>query len=79
MLEFSTETIIFKNNQYTYKVNLLADRKPYQYKGRFVDLEIEDTFGEVFCEVFENKYKYFLTGTWLENETIFKWFAEINK
>lgn len=79
MIKFFTEPYEFNGMSLSYYVNLLIDEYGSKYVGKFT-LESDPEFeGQVTCELYENKGKYLLYGSWIENEVIYSWIAEIEK
>lgn len=77
MIKFFTEP--YELNGMSYYVNLIVDEHGSKYVGKFT-LESDPEYeGQVTCELYENKRKYLLYGSWIEDEDIYSWIAEIEK
>lgn len=67
MIKFHTEKMDFDGGDHSgFTVNLLAVKDDL-YKGKVVKSESGELWAEVNCELFENKSKYILKGTWIES------------
>lgn len=67
------------NDYWTYNVNLFINNDNTKYNGTFTE-DLEPSYvGDVNLELFENKNKYFLYGRWIEEETIYTFWATIDK
>jgi len=83
--EYMIKFFILKHNvdvgkvvMVSYNVNLKSD-DGIKYIGDWNDDEDRDYFGVAKCELYSNKSKYFLFGTWEESGTEFTWWANIQK
>ena len=79
IIRFHTEV---DKNISGFTINLLATRDDY-YHGKAVISESGEDSAEVKCEIFENKSRYLLKGTWIESnddgESFYTWFAILSK
>lgn len=79
MIKFFTEPYEFDGMSLSYNVNLLIDEYGSKYVGKFTLKSDPEWIGQVTCELYENKRKYLLYGSWIENEEECSWIAEIEK
>ena len=68
-----------KEDYPSYTVNLTVNQRGTGYEGRFTSDSDSDWNGEVFCEAFSNKGKYFLYGKWIEEDIYYTWWAIIDR
>lgn len=64
---------------WSYNVNLLINDTATKYNGTFTEATEPSYKGEVYSELFSNRKKYILQGRWIENETIYTFWAVIEK
>jgi len=64
---------------WSYKVNLLINDLGTKFIGTFSESTEPSYTGEVYSELFSNKHKYMLQGRWIEDGTIFTFWAIIDK
>ena len=79
VLKFSTLPYDCDGEAFSYFVNLTSLDKEFIYKGQATSQTDEDERIEVSCELFENRKKYFLYGTWKEYDSVYTWWASIYK
>ena len=63
----------------SYNINMTKNDTGTKYAGKYTLATDAEYIGDVFCDLFENEKKYFLYGTWMEDEGIFTWWAIIEK
>jgi len=83
MIRFHTEKIEFDDGDYSgFTVNLLATKDDV-YTGEAIKIESGEFWSEVTCELFENKSKYLLKGTWIESfddeDLFYTWILILDK
>lgn len=83
MIKLVTKPVNFGEGVIGYFVNLIHDDFSKKYIGKYQDTEDVLSSGYVECELFSNRWFYFLIGTWIETgddeESKFTWFAKIEK
>ena len=67
------------NEDWSYNVNLLINDTGTKFNGSFTEATEPSHKGEVSAELFSNRLKYILQGRWVEDETIFTFWAIIEK
>lgn len=63
----------------SYNVNLLINDAATKFNGTFTEATEPSHKGEVYSELFSNRHKYILQGRWVEDETIYTFWAIIDK
>lgn len=63
----------------SYNVNLLINDAATKFNGNFTGATEPSHKGEVYSELFSNRNKYILQGRWIEDETIYTFWALIDK
>jgi hypothetical protein len=64
---------------WSYNVNLLINDTATKFNGTFTEATEPSYKGEVYSELFSNHKKYMLQGRWIEDETIYTFWAIIDK
>lgn len=65
--------------EWSYNVNLLVNDNATKFNGTFTEATEPSHKGEVFSELFSNRKKHILHGRWIEEETIYTFWAIIDK
>jgi len=64
---------------WSYNVNLIINEIGTKFNGTFNEATEPSHKGEVFAELFSNNKNYMLQGRWIECETIYTFWAIIEK
>lgn len=65
--------------EWSYNVNLLINDIATKYNGTFTEATDPNYKGDVYSELFSNRKRYLLQGRWLDQETIYTFWAVIEK
>ncbi len=64
---------------WSYNVNLRINDTATKFNGTFSEATEQSHKGEIDAELFSNRKKFMLQGRWIENETIYTFWAIIEK
>ncbi len=79
IIKFTTKPYDVDGIPFGYSLNLTSFDKEFHYKGFAKSDQDEDEVVEVSCEIFSNNKKHLIYGKWLEYDSVYTWWAIINK